>query len=195
MLDIAVSFLADELNTYLRKRGELTGSLDVVLPTSLVDDKGVWTLPVGNIGLTLVNIEEERVLREQLPERVYLNGNNVVLQPVIKLNLIVLFAARFAPDTDGYKSSLKFLSHVFTFFQANPSFSADNSPGLNGNIEKLNVELLSYTPEQLNQTWAYLGSKYLPSAIYRVRMVSLQDIEPVEIGKPITTINAEVTVR
>lgn len=195
MLDIAVSFLADELNTYLRKRGALTGPQDLVLPSSLVNDKGEWTLPEGNVGLTLVNIEEERILREQLPDRVYLNGSNVVLQPALKLNLIVLFAARFTPNTTGYKSSLNFLSHVFTFFQANPTFSSDNSPGLNGNIEKLNVELLSYTPEQLNQTWAYLGSKYLPSAIYRVRMVLLQDIEPMEISRPITTINAEVTVR
>jgi len=195
MLDIAVTFLADELNSYLRKRGALTGSQDIVLPFTLVTDKGEWVLPEGKIGLTLVNIEEERVLREQLPDRIYLEGSHVVLQPVLKLNLTVLFAARFAQDTAGYRSSLNFLSHVLTFFQANPSFSADNSPGLNGNIEKLNVELLSYTAEQLNQTWAYLGSKYLPSAIYRIRMILLQDTEPMGIGKPVSAINAEVTAR
>jgi hypothetical protein len=195
MLDIAVTFLAEELNSYLRKRGALAQPEDIVLPITLVDDKGVWVLPEGKIGLTLINIEEERVLREQLPERVYLDGNHVVLQPVLKLNLTLLFAARFAPNTDGYKSSLYFLSQVLTFFQAHPSFSADNSPGLDPRIVKLNVELLSYTPEQLNQTWAYLGSKYMPSAIYRVRMVMLQDIEPTAISKPITAINAEISVR
>lgn len=195
MLDVAVTFLAEELNSYLRKRGALAQPEDIVLPFTLVNDKGEWILPEGKIGLTLVNIEEERVLREQLPERVYLDGSHVVLQPVLKLNLTVLFAARFAQNTDGYKRSLNFLSHVLTFFQAKPSFSADNSPGLNAHIGKLNVELLSYTPEQLNQTWAYLGSKYLPSAIYRVRMVMLQDIEPMEISKPITAINTEVSFR
>jgi len=195
MLDIAVTFLAEELNSYLRKRGAFVQGSDMVFPSTLVDAKGEWVLSTGKIGVTLINIEEERVLREQIPDRVYLNENHVVLQPALKLNLTVLFAAPFNKDTDGYKSSLKFLSHVLTFFQSHPSFSADNSPGLDPRIVKLNVELLSYTPEQLNQTWAYLGSKYLPSAIYRVRMVTLQDIEPMEISKPITAINAEITVR
>jgi len=195
MLDVAITFLADELNSYLRKRGALAQAEDIVLPHTLVNDKGEWMLPEQKIGLTLINIEEERVLREQLPERVYLDGSHVVLPPVLKINLTVLFTARFAQNTEGYKKSLSFLSHLLTFFQAHPSFTPDNSPGLDARIAKLNLELLSPTPEQLNQTWAYLGGKYLPSALYRVRMVTLQDIEPAAISKPITTIITEVNVR
>lgn len=195
MLDAAITFLADELNSYLRKRGALAQAEDIALPSALVNDEGKWVLPEQKIGLTLINIEEESVLREPLPERVYLDGSHVVLQPALKLNLTVLFAARFAQNADGYKKSLNFLSHVLTFFQANPSFSATRNPGLNPRIEKLNLELLSCSSEQLNQTWAYLGSKYLPSAIYRVRMVTLQDIEPAAISKPVTSIITEVTVR
>lgn len=194
MLEAVVTFLADELNSYLRKRGALGQTADdLALPSSLVNDKGEWILPEGKIGLTLINIEEERILREQQPERIYQNGNHIVLQPVLKLNLTVLFAAKFTHTTNGYKTSLSFLSHVLTFFQANRSFSSDNNPGLDPHIEKLNIELLSYLPEQLNQTWAYLGSKYLPSAIYRIRMVVLQDTEPAAIDKPVTTIETEVS--
>jgi len=195
MLDVVVTFLADELNSYLRKRGVLAQAEDIVLPFTLVDDKGEWVLPEQKIGLTLINIEEERVLREQVPERVYQDGSHIVRQPALKLNLTLLFAARFAQNTEGYKKALNFLSHVMTFFQAHPSFSSDNSPGLDARIAKLNLELLSYSSEQLNQTWAYLGSKYLPSAIYRVRMVTLQDIEPAAISQPITSIITEVNVR
>ncbi len=195
MLDVAVTFLADELNSHLRKRGVLAQQEDIVVPSALVNDKGEWLLSGGKIGLTLINIEEERILREQLPERVYLDGNHVVLQPALKLNLTVLFAARFAQDEAGYKSALNFLSQVLTFFQAHPSFSPDNSPGLDARIEKLNVELLSHTHEQLNQIWACLGSKYLPSVIYRVRVVTLQDREPAAIVRPITEINTAVSVR
>lgn len=193
MLDIALKFIADEVNAYLRKRGALDQTADLVLPAALVDDSGKWVLPEGNIGLTLVNIEEERVLREQVPERIKVDGNQVAFQPALKLNLTVLFAARFR--TEGYKSALNFLSHVLTFFQANPSFSSASHPGLDARIRKLNAELLSYTPEQLNQTWAYLGSKYLPSAIYRLRMVILQDPEPMWIEKPITGIGAQIDGR
>lgn len=195
MLDAAITFLADELNSYLRKRGALAQAEDIALPSALVNDKGEWVLPEQKIGLTLTNIEEESVLREPLPERVYLDGSHVVRQPALRLNLTVLFAAHFAANTEGYKRALNFLSHVLTFFQAHPSFSHDNYPGLNPRIEKLNIELLSCSSEQLNQTWAYLGGKYLPSAIYRVRMVTLQDSEPAEISRPISSIVTKVTVR
>lgn len=192
MLDIAIAFLADELNSYLRKRGVLSQPDDIVVPGQLVNERGGWLISEGKIGLTLINIEEERVLRDQVPDRVYMNGNHIVLQPALKLNLIVLFSARASAATDSYSNSLNFISHVLTFFQANPSFSAESSAGLDPRILKLKAELLSCTPEQLNQTWAYLGCKYLPSAIYRVRMVMLQDTEPMEIGKPVTTIHAVV---
>lgn len=195
MLDAAITFLAGEVNAHLRKRGVLVQPEDMVLPCTLVNDKGEWVLPEQKIGLMLINIEEERVLREQLPERVYLDGAHVVLQPALKLNLTILFAARFATNAEGYKKALNFLSHVLTFFQAHPAFSADSSPALDAHIARLNLELVSPGPEQLNQTWAYLGSKYLPSAIYRVRMVTLQDVEPAAVGQPVTTLISEVRVR
>jgi hypothetical protein len=88
---------------------------------------------------------------------------------------------------------LRYLSHVITFFQAHPSFTPDIFPGLDPRIEKLAVEMLPYGPEQLNQMWAYIGAKYLPSVVYRVRMILLQDSEPQGIGKPIATI--ETTLR
>jgi hypothetical protein len=195
MLDIAVTFLADELNSYLRKRGVFTQAEDLVVPTPLVNDKGEWLVAEGKIGMTLINIEEERILREQVPDQVYLNGSHIVIQPALKLNLTLMFSARMSTAAGSYRNSLNFLSHVLTFFQSHPSFTADNSPGLDARIVKLNADLLSYTPEQLNQTWAYLGSKYLPSAIYRVRMVTLQDSEPKAINKPVSGINTETTLR
>jgi hypothetical protein len=36
--------------------------------------------------------------------------------------------------------------------------------------------------------WACLGAKHLPSVVYRLRMVVLQDVEPAGTGMPITTI-------
>lgn len=192
MLDAAITFLAGELNSYLRKRGVFTQQDDMVVPTQVVNDKGDWQVSEGKIGLTLIGIEEERVLRSQVPERSLLNGSHVVLQPPLKLNLNLLFSVRPGTAQGSYEASLGFLSHVLTFFQAHPSFASDGSPGLDPRIVKLTAELLSYSPEHLNQTWAYLGSKYLPSAIYRVRMIILQDTEPMSIDKPVTVLGTEV---
>lgn len=183
MLDVAVSFLADEFNAYLLRR---TGSTTVgkMAAGPVMNDLGKLAIASGSIGACLINVEEERVVRAQLPERMLVKGSQVTLQPELRLNLTLLFAANLTP----YEMSLRGLSQVLTFFQSHPAFASDEYPGLDPRIGRLVVEMMSYGPEQLNQIWAYLGAKYLPSVIYRVRMVVLQDVEPQGIGEPITGI-------
>jgi len=181
VIDSAIAFLAAEVNTYLKQR---TGTaLDVVEAGGITDDQGKWAFN-DSLRLALAAVEEERTLREQLPERVLIDGNHVLLQPPLKLNLVVVFAARLI----NYDDSLRYLSYVATFFQAHSAFTPDEFPGLDPRIERLAPEMLSYGPEQLNQMWAYIGTKYLPSIAYRVRMVVLQDVQPMRMEKPITAI-------
>ena len=189
MLDSTVKFLADEFNLYLSRR---TGSSVVkVVPGGLADDTGKWAVAEGTIGLALVNVEEERTLRSQVSERVIRNGHQISRSPELKLNLNLIFA----PRHKIYGQALSYLSYVLTYFQAHPVFTPHAYPGLDPRIEKLTVELLSYGPEQLNQLWAYIGTKYLPSVIYRVRMVVLQDDEPSEIDQPITSIETVLNIK
>lgn len=187
MLDVALSFLADEFNAYLLRR---TGSTQVgqVELGPVVTDKGELAIASGRVGLTLVNVEEERVLREQVPARVRVGGREMVLQPELKLNLTLLFAARM---TD-YPTTLKALSNVLTFFQSHSAFSADDYPALDPRIGKIVMELYSVTPETLNQIWASVGAKYQPSVLYRARLVTIQDQEPFQPGAPITDIGLDV---
>lgn len=157
----------------------------------LVDDTGKWAVKEDHVGAALVNVEEERTLRSQRPKTVFANGRQMVLEPALKLNLHVLFAASF----QRYDHALHYLSHVLTFFQAHSSFTQDRYPDLDPRIERLTVELLSLGYEQLNQLWAFIGGKHLPSAVYRVRMVILQDLEPTVVQPPITSIEAEIHSR
>lgn len=180
MLDVALKFLADEMNAHLERRLGAAGAGKAVA-SALVDDSGKWLLPDNQIGLTLVALDEERTLRAQLPERVAIASRDVELHPPLQLNLVLLLAARFA----RYDQALGFLSQGLVFFQAHPVFTPSTHPALDARIDKLVVEMLAYGPEQLNQTWACLGAKYLPSALYRVRMVALQDVEPQSVGRPI----------
>jgi hypothetical protein len=183
VLDIALKFLTDELNDYLERRlGSPT--MRKVVASALVDDKGSWVLPDNQIGLSLIAVDEERTVREQLPHYTDVDKRQVALHPPLRLNLTVLIAARFAV----YDQALGFLSHVLTFFQANSLFTAETHARLDARIEKLALELISYGSEQLSQTWTCLGAKYLPSAIYRVRAIALQDSEPQGVAPPITSI-------
>jgi hypothetical protein len=189
MLDSALEFFRDEVNAFIAARMGSPG-VEVGL-TRLVDETGKYAFAEDSLGLTLINLEEERTFRAQLPERSTNGGRSVVHEPALKLNLHILVAAHFK----RYDEALKFLSCVLTYFQANAAFTAAAYPALDPRIERLTAELQSLTFEQLNQVWAYLGAKYLPSAVYRVRMVVLQDVAPTLAGPPITAIAAELRGR
>lgn len=189
MLDVALDFLSGQLQSYL---GTHSGFPSVHVTSSrLVDSAGKLALADETVGLTLVNVEEERVFKDQVPSQKFVNGQHVVLAPELRLNLMVLITANY----QQYNEALKCLSLAFTFFQTNPYFSVDRHPTLEPRIGKLLVEMQSLTFEQLNQLWAYLGAKYMPSVVYRVRMVVLQDVAPMAIGAPITQISTTLGAR
>lgn len=188
MLDAALAFLVKSVNSWLELRlGTSLGTLELSKP---VDEAGKWAITLDRVGVSLLNVEEERVLKAHLPETTIVDGRHVVLQPPLKLNLHVLFAA----NCQQYDQALKSISQVLTFFQANPSFSSSTSPGLDPRIEKLTLELQSLGYEQLNQIWAFIGAKQLPSVIYKARMVVVQDREPV-VAVPAADIDVRLTLR
>lgn len=182
MIDAALSFLVDEVNAHLLKR---TGSeLGAVSLGPVGDDNGRWTVPVDTTRLALFQIDEERTLRSQVPERTLVGGREVVLPPPLKLNLVLLFAGRF----QQYETALRTLSHILSFFQARPLFTPADSPGMPADVEHLAMDLLSWGPEQLSQMWTAIGTKQLPSVLYRLRLVALQDSEPAGTGLPVATL-------
>lgn len=127
--------------------------------------------------ISLINIEEEKIFKSQLPQVVHKpNGKYVTKEPDLKLNLYILISAY----NKNYEDGLKFLSKIVSFFQVNNVFQRDPALLTANNdlpveIEKLIVEL--YTPgfEQQNQIWASLSMGYIPSVIYKVRMIIIDN--------------------
>jgi hypothetical protein len=186
MIDVALNFLVAELNGFLVARtGATQGGVGL---SRVVDDTGKIAIPSPGLGLALVNIDEERVLKSHLPSTVLINGKQVLLEPELKLNLTIIIAANFAK----YEDALRQLSWVLTFFQAHPGFTRDRFPALDPRIERFVVELYSLTFDQLNQLWSCNGGRQLPSAVYRVRLVAVQDIEPAAIRPPVTEVASAV---
>lgn len=190
MLDIALDFLLKTVNSWLVSRVGGTGFGQLEL-TRIVDEAGKWTIGKERIGVALINVEEDRVLRAQVPESTLVNGRQVTLQPELKLNLHLLCAGNFTQ----YDQALKYLSLLLTYFQAHPLFKPEEYAGLDSRIARLTVELQSLGYEQLNQVWAFVGSKQLPSVVYKVRMVAVQDREPMAVAPPITAIGQEAYLR
>lgn len=192
MLDVAMTFLRDQLQAYIVAR-TVAGSPDprTVKLTPLVNDQGRYAIAQDTVGLTLVNVEEERTFKAQLPTYVTVDGRQIAREPEIQLNLHVVAAANFTDYAEG----LRYLSLVLAFFQAHPGFTQDDFPSLDPRIGSLTAELHSLSYEQLNQLWAFVGGKQLPSVVYRLRLVTVQDDEIMGVQVPITTITATLGTR
>lgn len=186
MLNSVLKFLTGELNTYLHTQIDLP-SFEVKL-SPIVDGTGNYAFDGESIAVNLINIEEERVFKSQLPEYQYKEEQHVVLVPALKLNLYLLFAARF----QNYEQALKFISLILWYFQSHPVFTPQEYPALDQRIERLTLELQSLNYEQLNQVWAFIGGKQLPSVIYKLRMVVLQHEIPTAVQPPVMEINTDL---
>jgi len=180
MIDTTLNFLTQEINSFLKIKNN-TPNDDKIVLTSIATDSGL-VIPNKSLGLSLINIEEERVFKEQ--RATYLNENGKVqsYNPELRLNLYILITSNFQDKliedpSDDYREGLKQLSYVILFFQSKNVFTNDNSPLLSSidpNIQKIIVELYSYSFEQLYNFWSVVGTKYLPSVLYKVRMLRFQ---------------------
>ena len=189
MIDQALIFIQDQLNAYILSR---TNSTNVEVKLSkIVDEAGKYAFSEETIALTVFNLEEDHIFKAQLPEFTFLNGQHVRLEPELKFNLHVMFAANFKV----YEEAWKAISLVLTFFQAYPVFTTEEFPALSPRIGKLTFELESLSFEQLNQIWTYLGAKHLPSVTYKIRMVVIQDEVTSGIQPPITSIKTNIQNR
>jgi len=180
MIDTALNFLTQEINTFLKIKNN-TPNEDKIVLSSIASESGL-VIPNKSLGLSLINIEEERVFKEQRVAYLNENGKTQSYNPELRLNLYILITSNFQDKlkedpTDDYREGLKQLSNVILFFQSKNVFTNENSPllaSLDPNIQKIIVELYSYSFEQLYNFWSVVGTKYLPSVLYKVRMLRFQ---------------------
>ena len=184
MIGESLNFLCAELDAHIKSLGSSSGKATVLSPLFDADGKNI--LGDSLLGVSLVNIEEERVNKAQQREAVNSNGMIQFLPPEVRLNLHVLIAANVAADGKNYDQSLKSLSAAITFFQSHRFFAAEEYPKLPAGVGKLVVELETLDYEFQNHVWGTLGGKLLPSVMYRIRLITLQLGQVAATGKAIT---------
>lgn len=186
MIHLALQFIEKEVNAYFDARFGQTTQKWVTLgnPAKLNDDNsgGGNTVKTGVV-FGIVNVEEDRVTKSPDNFR-KINDKIEYRNPKVFLNLFVLFSVNKA----DYLQSLKELSLVIQFFQQKFFFEGSNSPGIDPKIEKLIMELHSLNFEQLNHLWGVLGGKYIPSALYKMRVVGIEDETVESVAEPIQEI-------
>lgn len=141
---------------------------------------------------SVVNISQESTFRNIPYRKTSTNsdGDPIIKErsPELWLNVYLLFGA----NRTDYMSALNYISRVIGFFQRKHVFTPAELQNLTGpavdvnlpEVDKLIFDLCSLNFDQLNQMWSIMGGKYIPSVLYKVRMVLIQE-STIDTQKPI----------
>ncbi|AKD55549.1 DUF4255 domain-containing protein [Spirosoma radiotolerans] len=200
MVRTALEFIQEELDAFLAERdpdnysaGNISEVVSLIRP-----DGSPGFNDTNHIAIVLAGIEEEQIDSKYLRHRPAENNQFVELQPPVSLNLYVLFVAH----KPFYLSALRDVSNVIGFFQENPVFDQAHYPNLNTRVtdplnkswqlvDRLTMRLHNLTFEQQNNLWASLGTKQMPSVVYKMRLLTIFSTRSKQNAVPITTISGD----
>ena len=170
MINAAISHIATNVNQQLMRSFGLNE--DVVVVSNILDQDGTVATHINNkIVLTLVNIEKESAAMMQKHVASSAGPRTIVSNPPLHFNLYLMFASYFSGS--NYQEGLKFISQTISYFQGQKVFDQQNSPGLDRNIDKLVMDVYNLDITDLSNLWGVLSGKYLPSVLYKMRMVTI----------------------
>lgn len=162
---------------------------------AMVNDGDEFLESKSPVILSIVNIEEDKTQKNQSVFIRETNDNTNILrykQPTQHLILSLLFSS-YNKDLANYLIGIDKLKTIINYFQQNNSFyyKNDDSEMIDyptfltkteleqANYTKITTEFVSLSMEQLNQMWSYLGSKYMPSVLYKMRLCDIQSTDTV----------------
>lgn len=191
MLSEALTTVVDLINDYILP-GHTDAPLILANISRVNDGDEFGRALIDKLVLSVVNVEEDRVART--PENFVIENNLVRYKnPAIHLNITLLFAA-----THDYASALPLLEKVIRFFQINSVFTPANTPELaevnetnNINIERIVFDWVNLNLEQVHQLWTTLGGHYMPSLVYKMRMITIDERVIQKEGLPIKKIEEQ----
>jgi len=190
MIDAAINHIASSTNKYLMRAFDLDE--DVVVVSNILEQDGTVATHIDNkIVVSLINIEKDSFPLAQQNSSVSSTSRMPDTNLPIHFNLYLMFASYFSGS--NYQEGLKFLSNTISYFQGQSVFDHQNSPDLDRNIDKLVLDIQNLSMDDLSNLWGILSGRYLPSVLYKVRMVSY-DASAVKgqisvMSKPLPTMN------
>ena len=155
MIHEFVPLIAADLRDFLDSRFDTVD--DVVKLSNIVNQDGNLAIKEENkVIITLVNIERDGSHQWQ-------GGGSVRGEMPVHINLYILFSAYFA----DYAEALKHISGVIGFFQANPNYTHESNT--------VKIELHNIDFRELGNMWSGIGAKYIPSVLYKIRTLNMDE--------------------
>ena len=170
MIDAALGLMAGQLNEHLRRRFQLSEDLAVL--SNLLEQNGSLVPLVANkLVLFLAGVERDTIAHRASGANLGLQAQQLTTGAPVYLNLLVMCAANFSGG--NYPEALKFLSSAIAFFQSHQVLDQHNAPGLDARLERLVLSIENLSSSEMHSLWGIHSGRYLPSVLYRVRMISL----------------------
>lgn len=180
MIDKALGFIVDRLNAALQQ--PFPSSEPHVV---MADLNGTDAAKVENkVILSVANIERETGTQAPVNFRPDPSGYNKSFPP-LNINVLILVAASFA----NYAEALKFLSSTLAFFQSSMIMTPATAPNFPAGIDRLALDFVNVSVQELNSLWSIRGSQYLPSFLLRIRTVTLAKDDILTRVPPITGVD------
>ncbi len=163
---------------------EVSSKQSVVLNRANIQ-KGKLIPPINTISLSLLNIEEELSMRSTIVEKRVVKGKVYKKNPPLNINLRVMFISNFPDD---YITELNAMTEVLAFFQRSSFILIDNKKI---NTKRVNFKLNSIDIDEQEKIWNLLGMEYLPSVIYTVSILVIEEDEVLDESRIVKTVDIQ----
>ncbi|WP_420571506.1 Pvc16 family protein [Kordia sp.] len=187
MIEKALQFTGKALNQFVKTKFNLEE--DVVKINPIIDQNGNVPLENQNkIIVSLIHVEQDNTQQFYNRNQKLENGNYQRAPRSQRYNLFTLIT----PNFEDYIEALKFLDTSIQFFQINEMVDATKNAGIPTEIGKLEYEFQKgENYMQMQNLWTALGTKYQPSVIYKIRLVSIASDEVEGFDTAIKSINTD----
>ena len=180
MIGTALQFVTREINKFISLRLRTEASNRRIALASHVSPDGTFAGIEDNILLlALVGVQKDPVA-QGTAARGFAPVQNALMTtvyeestPPVFLNLQLLIAANFRAE--HVQSGLDLLSMAISFLQGNSAWSHENFPGLPTGVEQLAFDLETLDFHAQSHLWGAIGAKHMPSAIYKMRILTIDE--------------------
>jgi hypothetical protein len=140
----------------------------------------------GKVVMSLINLEEETTLKNY-PSAKVRDDKTEFTNPPVNLNLYIIISG----NCTSYDISLKSISKTIEFFQGKKVFTSANTVFNRTDVSmdvldhfKFILELYTPSFEELNYIWGTMGGRQLPSVIYKIQLIKI-DQEKLRATSPV----------
>lgn len=168
LIGMTLELIRNQLNQYFNNL-YLDSDERVIISNIVRQDGSVYEEAKDKLVIFLANMQTETTISTFSKDKLVQGNKYVSVTPPVYLNLYVLFYANYSDA--NYRNGLAMISATISFFQQNPIFTQNRLPGLDPSVDKLTFEMVNMDMAEHNYLMGLAGAKYLPSALYKVRML------------------------